>query len=68
MKRRAPGWLDGAPDFFLAGDGRNPHIPHPGSPPPRRLGRHLHLTLQRPTLPISPHIDEDALEGVYFAF
>ena len=30
----------------------------------------LHPTLQRPTLqhPISPHIDEDALEGVYFAF
>ena len=48
------GW---SPDFFLAGDGRNPHIPHPGSP---RLadwgGHHLHPTLQRPTLPhLTPH-------------
>ena len=27
-----------------------------------------HPTLQHPTPPISPHIDEDALEGLYFAF
>ena len=44
--------------------------PHLGSPRLADWGHHLHLTLQRPTLqpPISPHIDEDALEGLYFAF
>ena len=30
--------------------------------------QHPHPTLQHPILPISPHIDEDALEGLYFAF
>ena len=37
----------------------------PISPPHHTIH---HPTLQRPTLPISPHIDEDALEGLYFAF
>ena len=37
----------------------------PISPPHHTIH---HPTLQRPTLPISSHIDEDALEGLYFAF
>ena len=56
------------PRFFLAGDGRNAHIPHPGSP---RLGDWGATSISHsnaPHYPISPHIDEDALEGVYFAF
>ena len=62
---RVVGWR---PDFFFGW--RWEECTHPTSrlTPPRRLGRHLHPTLQRPTLPISPHIDEDALEGLYFAF
>ena len=58
---RVVGW---SPDFFFWRWGMgHPHIPL--LPTPRRLGRHLHPTLQHP---ISPHIDEDALEGLYFAF
>ena len=46
----------------------HPHIPlHHTSP--RRLGRHPTIPpTHTPHNPISPHIDEDALEGVYFAF
>ena len=60
------GWR---PDFFCREIGgiHTSHIPLLHTP--RRLGRHLHLTLQHPTPPhLTPHIDEDALEGVYFAF
>ena len=67
MKRRVPRRLDGAP-IFLAGDGRNPHIPHPGSPRLADWGATSISHSNTPHNPISPHIDEDALEGVYFAF
>ena len=55
------------PDFFLSGDGEgiptshSPHTPPTGAP-------HLTLPISPPHLPIPPHIDEDALEGLYFAF
>ena len=55
------------PRFFLSGDGGgHPHIPLPHTSP---TGVDP-TTSHRPTLqhPISPHIDEDALEWVYFAF
>ena len=63
---RVVGW---SPDFFFSGDGvGHPHIPIL----PTAVGegdrgdtiRHSNT----PHHPISPHIDEDALEGLYFAF
>ena len=60
--------MDGAPIFFLAGDGRNAHIRHPGSPRLADCGATSISHSNAPHYPISPHIDEDALEGVYFAF
>ena len=62
---RVVGW---SPDFFFAGDGRNAHIPHPGSPRLADWGATSISHSNAPHYPISPHIDEDALEGVYFAF
>ena len=64
---RQGSWME--PRFFFLEMGMG-DIPTSHSPTPRLAdwGHHLHLTLQHPTLPISPHIDEDALEGVYFAF
>ena len=64
---RVVGW---SPDFFSwleIGGGTSTHLllPHTS------LGDWGYpTTSHRPTLqhPISPHIDEDALEGVYFAF
>ena len=62
---RVVGWR---PDFFCREmGGEHPHIPLLHTP--RRLGAtppSQHSTV--PHHPISPHIDEDALEGVYFAF
>lgn len=61
------GW---SPDFFSGdGDGGGiptSHIPaHPASP----TGGTTSISHSNaPHYPISPHIDEDALEGVYFAF
>ena len=65
---RVVGW---SPDFFCLEMGgiHTSHIPdHPASPtgggaapPPSHTPTPRHH-------PISPHIDEDALEGVYFAF
>ena len=55
------------PDFFLEMVGRHPHIPaHPTSA--RATGATPSPSPHPDTTPISPHIDEDALEGVYFAF
>ena len=53
--------------FFLEmGMGGHPHIPaHPASP---TWGTTSISHSNTPHYPISPHIDEDALEGVYFAF
>lgn len=61
---RVAGW---SPDFFFLGWGvGHPHIPaHPTS------GRATGATILHSThldTTISPHIDEDALEGVYLAF
>ena len=52
--------------FFLEMGSRHPSIPAP-SPRRGRLGR-PHPPTPHAKHPISPHIDEDALEGVYFAF
>ena len=52
--------------FFLEMGVGHPHIP---TPPARRGARGG--TIPHPNAlhcPISPHIDEDALEGLYFAF
>ena len=61
---RVVGW---SPDFFSGdGDGGHPHIPaHPASP---TGGTTSIPHSNAPHYPISPHIDEDALEGLYFAF
>ena len=67
MKRRAPGWLDGAPRFFfleMGATSSHPSSPHLGE---GNLGDPIPLHTPR-RYPISPHIDEDALEGLYFAF
>ena len=60
--------LDVAPIFFLLGDvGMSPTTSH--SPTPRQLGLPISPSpFPHSNIPISPHIDEDALEGVYFAF
>ena len=52
--------------FFLEMGMEHPHIPaHPASP----TGSTTSISHSNaPHNPISPHIDEDALEGVYFAF
>ena len=55
------------PRFFLAGDGDNPS-PHPTTPHLADWGATSISHSNAPHYPISPHIDEDALEGVYFAF
>ena len=52
--------------FFLSGDVGHPPIPTPHTSPRRLAWSILHST--HPETPISAHIDEDALEGVYFAF
>ena len=56
------------PRFFLAGDGRNAHIPHPGSPRIADWGATSISHSNTPHHTHLAHIDEDALEGVYFAF
>ena len=48
------------------GDGGHPHIPLP--PHLGDWGATSIPHSNTPHNPISPHIDEDALEGVYFAF
>ena len=63
---RVVGW---SPDFFFwleMGGMHTSHIPaHPASP----TGGATSISHSNaPHYPISPHIDEDALEGVYFAF
>ena len=64
---RVVGW---SPDFFfwLEMGMPHPHIPHPGSPRLADWGATSISHSNAPHNPISPHIDEDALEGVYFAF
>ena len=58
--------MDGAPIFFLSGDGGHPSIPTPHTSPRRLAGTILHSL--HPNTPISTHTAEDALEGLYFAF
>ena len=68
MKKADTGVVGWRPDFFLSGDGGG-NIPTSRLTQPRRLGAtppSQHSTV--PHHPISHHIDEDALEGVYFAF
>ena len=69
IKRRVPRRLDGAPIFFFwleMGGMHTSHIPaHPASP----TGGTTSISHSNASHnPISPHIDEDALEGLYFAF
>lgn len=62
---RQSSWME-PPIFFLEMGRRHPHIPpHPTSARATGATPSPHTPLH-PT--ISPHIDEDALEGVYFAF
>ena len=62
---RVVGWR---PDFFLSGDGGTSPHPTPPHTSPWRAPPPSHTPTTRTPTPISPHIDEDALEGVYFAF
>ena len=61
---RVVGWSP--PIFFWRWGWGHPNIPaHPASP----TGGTTSISHSNaPHYPISPHIDEDALEGVYFAF
>ena len=59
-------WMEPPPIFFLVWRWGYPPIPTPYTLARRLAGHHPPLTA--PRHPISPHIDEDALEGLYFAF
>ena len=50
------------------GDGVHPNIPLPHTSPTGATPPHPTDPLPTPKRPISAHIDEDALEGLYFAF
>ena len=57
------GW---SPDFFLSRDGGT--SPHPTTPHLADWDDPATSHTPHSKTSISPHIDEDALEGVYFAF
>ena len=67
MKKADTGVVGWRPDFFLSGDGGGTS-PHPGSPRLADWGATSISHSNAPHYPISPHIDEDALEWLYFAF
>ena len=59
-------WMEPPRFFFWRWGSRHPSIP---APSPRRWQLGATPSPQHPnTTPILPHIDEDALEGLYFAF